>query len=486
MRPFAEEMQVTGRLLIAALTPEELCRIVKGRILQRGRGSIAGVSIDSRTIRPDELFIALKGDRCDGHDFLASALQTGAGALIETPHEGAGMTGVGDRTIIAVDSTLRALHDLARAVRERFTGPVVAVVGSNGKTTTKELVGSILATSMSVLKTPGNHNNHIGMPLAMSRCPDDAEAMVLEMGTNRPGDVADLCTIASPDYGVITNIGREHLEGFGSLEAVRQAELEILPSVGTVAVNADDAFLMEGVEKSFTGEVVRYGIMSPAATVTARDVTLSEGMTQYTLCAGDARVAVTSHLSGRFNLYNSLAAAAVAVALGVAPDKIRTGIETFRGVEMRFGLERWRGVTILNDVYNANPSSMEVALDELVRFASSASYHRVIAVLGDMLELGAFADEAHRSLGRRLSHSPVSLFIGVGPLMSLALSAFRGERIACSSAEEAGTYLSGILREGDIVLVKGSRGMAMEAVLRRVKAGEPAGAEACRRHANAL
>jgi UDP-N-acetylmuramyl pentapeptide synthase len=209
-------------------------------------------------------------------------------------------------------------------------------------------------------------------------------------------------------------------------------------------------------------------------------------MTQYALCAAEGRVTVTSHLSGCFNLYNSLAAAAAAVALGATLEEIRAGIEAFHGVEMRFGVERCLGATVLNDVYNANPSSMEVAVDELARFSSSANYRRVIAVLGDMLELGDFAEEAHRSLGRRLSESPVSLFIGVGPLMSLALSAFRGEGIAFSTAEEAGTYLSGMLREGDIVLIKGSRGMMMEAVLRGVKAGQPAGADTGRRQAHAV
>jgi UDP-N-acetylmuramoyl-tripeptide--D-alanyl-D-alanine ligase len=486
MRPFAEDIQVTGRLLIAALTPEELCEILDGRILRRGRGVVAGVSIDSRTIQPDELFIALKGPRCDGHDFLASALQTGAGALIERPHPGIEIPGGDERMIISVDDTVAALHALARYVRGKFSGPVVGVVGSNGKTTTKELIGSILAGRTAVLKTPGNHNNHIGMPLAVARCPEHAGAMVLEMGTNRPGDVAGLCSIAGPDCGVITNIGREHLEGFGSLDAVRDAELEILPFVGRVVVNADDAFLMAGIDASFTGEVLPYGIMSPRAAVTARDVTLSEVMTRYTLCAGGPQVAVTSHLTGRFNLYNSLAAAAAATALGYTSEEIRRGLESFHGVEMRFRRERCRGATILNDVYNANPSSMEVALDELARFASSPHYRRVIAVLGDMLELGSFAEEAHRDLGRRLSESPVSLFMGVGPLMARALSEFRREGIAFSSAEEAGVHLSGMLREGDIVLIKGSRSMAMEAVLRRLKAGEHAEDGAGRRHARAL
>ncbi|MGE5239446.1 MAG: UDP-N-acetylmuramoyl-tripeptide--D-alanyl-D-alanine ligase [Chloroflexota bacterium] len=473
---------VTGKPIVASLTPQRLNEIVGGKILHEGSEPFSGVSIDSRTMRPGELFVALKGDRFDGHDFLDLALRTGAGAITEGSHscpEG--------KTVILVKNSLRALQDLARHVRKGFDGPVVGVVGSNGKTTTKELVSSMLCARFEVLRTPGNHNNHIGMPLAMARCPENAGVMVLEMGTNRPGDVAELCGIAEPDIGVITNIGSEHLEGFGSLGAVRDAELEILPYLKQVVVNADDAFLMEGIDGSFSGAVRTFGVVSPLATVTARDIVFLEGTTRFTLCADGASIQVTSHLSGRFNLYNCLAAASAALSVGLALDEVKKGIESFRGVEMRFGLEHRHGATFLNDVYNANPSSMEEAVKELERFAASSRYGRAIAVLGDMLELGDYAEEAHKSLGRRLSRSPVALFIGVGPLMSLAVSGFDGKGIALADSEEAGAYLNGTVREGDIVLVKGSRGMRMERVLAAVRQEEaPPGAQGARGHSHAL
>ncbi|MFO0752304.1 MAG: UDP-N-acetylmuramoyl-tripeptide--D-alanyl-D-alanine ligase [Thermodesulfovibrionales bacterium] len=471
------------------LRVEDILKATRGKIVSGGTRGFTGVSVDSRTIQEGDLFVALKGENFDGHDFLAAALRKGAGALVHCNAlcaRGAGEKAdglrsadyTGGKTIILVDDTLRALQDLARFLRKRFSGPVIGVVGSNGKTTTKELTASILGTRGKVHKTTGNLNNHIGMPLSLTRREEDAAAMVLEMGTNRPGDVRELCGIALPDIGVVTNIGYEHLEGFGSLEGVRDAELEILPYVKKLAVNADDRFLLEGVRAGYGGELLTFGIEARNADVAAGAVRLSDEGTRFTLRLGGEAVEVHSRLSGYFNVYNSLAAAAAAHAAGFHPEEIRRGLEAFGGVAMRFEVRNCRGVAVLNDSYNANPSSMAVSVRELVRRISardeSRTPGRAIAVLGDMLELGEYAVPSHRELGRKLSHEPVDAFIGVGPLMALAVEEFGERGIHTDTSREAGEVVVKMVREGDIVLIKGSRGMRMETVLAELEEGAPA------------
>jgi UDP-N-acetylmuramoyl-tripeptide--D-alanyl-D-alanine ligase len=437
----------------------------------------AGVSIDSRTIRAGELFLALKGDRFDGHDFLQNAIKLGGGAIISRDHarkvgvEGYSgiltVPGVG-KSIILVDDTLAALHAIAHSIRTHFAGNVVAVAGSNGKTTTKELISSILGVRLNVLKTHGNLNNHIGMPLSIMKFQEDTDVMVLEMGTNRPGDINGLCAIASPDIGVITNIGEEHLEGFGSLASVRDSELELLSCVKKMVVNADDEFLMEGVKDRYAGPQIRFGIRESAAEITAEGIELHDRATKFTLCCGGSRVVIESGLSGLFNVYNSLAASAAAYALGFGPYDIKKGLESFNGVPMRLEIFVHDGVTYINDSYNANPSSMEESVKELVRRRYGGA--RAIVVLGDMLELGEYSTEAHKKLGRWLSELAVDIFIGAGPLMSLAVEVFPGKGIAVASAKDAGNELEKLVRHGDVVLVKGSRGMRMEGALERIHA----------------
>ncbi len=422
-----------------------------------------GVSIDSRTIKKGDLFIALKGDRFDGHDFVNDALKTCEGALVISNFKSR-ISDLKDKPVIFVDDTLRALHDLARHIRKRFKGDVIGVVGSNGKTTTKELISSILGERLRVLKTLGNLNNHIGMPLSIVGMEENAEVMVLEMGTNRPGDIDELCSIALPDTGVVTNIGYEHLQGFGSLHKVRDSELEIMPYVKKMVVNADDAFLIEGVKPKFDGEIITFGIQSHNSDITAGDIVFSDEGTKFMICAGNERIDVYSKLFGLFNIYNSLAAASAAYALGFNLLEIKSGLESFSGVGMRFEVKRLRGATFLNDAYNANPSSMQESVNELIRFLNSGKYKRAVAVLGDMLELGDYGVDEHKKIGRMLSELSVDIFIGVGPLMAHAVKEFKGKGIRFDTSEEAGAELAKMIKEGDIILIKGSRGMKMERV----------------------
>ncbi|HEX8949649.1 MAG TPA: UDP-N-acetylmuramoyl-tripeptide--D-alanyl-D-alanine ligase [Dissulfurispiraceae bacterium] len=456
---------------------EDIIEATGGELVSKGAACLTGVSIDSRTIKKGELFIALKGERFDGHEYVAKALETGGGAVINRTFNFQ-LSTFKDKAVIRVDDTLRALQDLAAAIRRKFTGPVIGVIGSNGKTTTKELIAAILGTRWKVLKTMGNLNNHIGMPLSIAGAEADVRAMVLEMGTNRPGDVDGLCRIAPPDTGVVTNIGYEHLEGFGSLEKVRDSELEITPYVKTLVLNADDAFLMKGAREKIRGakgaiRVVSFGI-NAEADVSAGDIVLSDGAAdsgaRYSLRAGGGRLDINSQLSGHFNIYNSLAAAAAAYAVGLGLKEIKAGLESFRGVNMRFEVREECGVTYLNDSYNANPSSMEESVKELARRVgcpgdNGCRRKRAIAVLGDMLELGDYAVAAHENLGKRMSELPVEIFIGAGPLMAHAVAGFRGKGIHVGGSEEAGRELEKVVREGDVVLIKGSRGMRMEKVL---------------------
>ncbi len=350
--------------------------------------------------------------------------------------------------------------------RKQFGGSVIGVVGSNGKTTTKELIASVLGVNLNVLKTSGNFNNHIGMPLSMTKVQDNTGVMVLEMGTNKPGDIKELCAIGLPETGVITNIGQEHLEGFGSLEAVRDSELELLSYVKKLIINADDAFLMEGIDDRFKGRTITFGIEAGSADIRAEGIELTGGVSRFVLCTGNGSIVIESGLSGRFNIYNSLAAAAAAYAMGFSLEDIKKGLESFNGLPMRSEVLVRGDVTYINDAYNANPSSMEEAVKELVRLAKEGhGRKRAIAVLGDMLELGTYSTDAHIKLGRRLSELPVDILIGVGPLMSLAVGAFQKNGLAAGNATDAASELAKLVREGDVVLIKGSRGMRMEDVL---------------------
>jgi UDP-N-acetylmuramoyl-tripeptide--D-alanyl-D-alanine ligase len=442
-----------GRLII-----EDIVRATGGTVLSGRTGIFSGLSIDSRTIREGELFIALKGDHFDGHTFVEKALQTGAGALVQAP---SGETHPENKTVILVRDTLAALQDLARFLRTRTALPVVGVTGTNGKTTTKELLSSILGQRQKVLKTTGNLNNHIGLPLCIARMDGDEDIMVLEMGSNRRGDIIQLCDIALPDYCVITNVAPAHLEGFGSLEAVRDTDLEILDYAKIAAVNADDAFLLRGI-KDYKGRLITYGMRS-RADVFAKDIMLGTRGSAFRLCFSDKiKISIDLQLSGAFNVYNALAAASVAGALDVGLQDIKNGLESFGGVPMRLEIRDIQGAILIYDVYNANPASMEEALKELVRLKRK----RTIAVLGDMLELGAYAEKEHRKLVRLASDLKIDLLVAVGPEMNRAADAFEGIVYKVKDAESARPVLESICDKGDAVLLKGSRGMHMERALK--------------------
>jgi len=441
------------------ITAEDVIKATGGKFLSRNAEVFAGLSIDSRTILEGELFIALRGHRFDGHDFLKKALEKGSGAIVDTlPDES-----IHGKTIIHVrDTTLDALQKIARYMRLKRNIPIIGVTGSNGKTTTKELIALILGTRYRVLKNRGNLNNDIGLPLSLAAIHDADEIGVLEMGASAPGEIKDLCEIAMPQYGVLTNISPAHLEGFKDIETVRRTKLELLAYTDVAVVNADDTFLMEGVRASgFKGWVVRYGIKKYAEIRATRIRLLKKGAVFHLRTAGNISLEIRAQVSGMFNIYNILAAASIGYLFNIDPEAMRKAIYSFAGIPMRLEIKDMDGIKIISDVYNANPASMKCALQELARIRKG----RTIAVLGDMLELGDYEEEEHRQVGRLLQELSIDIFIAVGVRMACAAQEFKGRVYDVKSAEAAGRLLREIHKKGDTVLIKGSRGMNMERVL---------------------
>jgi UDP-N-acetylmuramoyl-tripeptide--D-alanyl-D-alanine ligase len=437
------------------LSVKEIVEATGGKLIYGNLNGARGISIDSRTIEKGELFVALKGTRFDGHDFLREALKKGSGAIVSIPPAELAK----GKAIIHVKNTLRALQSIAHYLRAKRDVTVVGITGTNGKTTTKEMAASVLETRYRVLKNTGNLNNQIGLPLSLLSLSDDHQVAVLEMGASAPGDIRELCEVASPDYGVITNIGHAHLEGFKALEAVRRTKLEILESVKAAVVNGDDAFLLEGM-RGFDGRVIKYGFDS-ASDVRVGDMELRDRDSSFTLHMDGQSTPVRLKVTGKLNIYNALAAASVGKLFEMGIESVKEGLEGFEGIPMRLEIRELDGATVISDVYNANPASMEEALKELVRLRRE----RAVAVLGDMLELGSYAEAAHRKLGAWMSDFPVDLFIAVGPLMGLAAEEFSGKSIKAGGAKEARRILLREYRKGDAILIKGSRSMQMERVI---------------------
>ena len=453
------------------LTVEDIIKATGGELLTEDSRTFSGASIDSRTIGEGELFFAIRGEKFDGHNFLNEALLKGGGAVVDSRSPAMPE----NRTIIRVKDTLKALQDFAHFLRMKMDIPVVAITGSNGKTTTKEMLSSILSRRFKTLKNEGNLNNHIGLPLSLMRLEPDHEAVVLEMGMNAPGEIRRLCGIAVPTHGVITNIGTAHLGMLGSYEAIRDAKLEMLDRVGVAVLNADDVFLMQGVTevKKFRGEIITFS-MKNESQVMAKNIQTTETGSRFKLEFRDVgTISVDLHIHGTFNIYNALAASAVCFSLGIKIDAIKTALEDFRAVPMRFEITESEGITVINDAYNANPSSMEGSLRELIRPGIGG---RRVAVCGDMLELNEFSEDAHRDLGKLISAMNIDVFIAVGEMMNLAaeecVKSKSGKSVpevyTFRNADDAGRDIMNILKAGDTVLVKGSRSMRMEKIAGRI------------------
>lgn len=448
-----------------------------GRLVQGGvQRRFPAVVTDSRAAVKDSVFVAIEGERLNGHAFIDDALKRACGGLIVRKATRVPQ----DVTVIKVPDTLRALGDIAHYHRERVAPKILAITGSNGKTTTKEMVYSILERSRlegrslrgKVMKTEGNFNNLVGLPLTLLRLRGPEKAVVVEIGTNRPGEIERLTEIADPDIGLITSVAAAHLSGLGTVAGVAREKGALFRTMnrrGTAVVNVDDARIRR-MSASFTGRRVTYG---EAGTIRAehRQV-LRSGRIHFVLRLGRERLPVRLALCGEHNLHNAVAAAAMAHALGVDADGIRRGLEAMRPVSMRMELARWQGVGIINDTYNANPASMDAALKTLREMPGRG---RRLAVLGDMLEMGRTTERCHRELGRSAVREGVDglyllgEFAGATRAGALRAGMSPAAVTVGSSHRELGSSVRAGTRKGDWVLFKGSRGAAMEQVLAAFK-----------------
>jgi UDP-N-acetylmuramoyl-tripeptide--D-alanyl-D-alanine ligase len=445
-----------------------------GQILHNGADvALHGVSTDSRTLQAGDLFIPLRGERFDGHDYLTQAVRHGAAACLSEDVV-AGLT----IPVIQVRDTLQALGDLAQAVRQRFQGPVVGITGTSGKTTTKEMLAAILARTGPGLKSAGNFNNLVGVPLTLFGLQPEQRWAVVEMGMSARGEIARLAQIAAPQIGIITNVGAGHLEQLGGISGVARAKGELfiqLPAGGTAIVNADDPQigqlpLANGVRRVLFGTAAE-------AQVRAAAIVAAEGEVGFTLHLPGAEACVQLPLPGRHNVQNALAAAAAAWVLEVPLDDIVAGLAEFKPCPGRMELVELPGdLLVLEDSYNANPLSMRAALDALDDLGRPG---RRIAVLGDMLELGQAARELHFEVGTLVARQADWLFT-LGELAGeiaagAAANGLAAERIVTAgTVEELLDRLRPILRPGDRLLIKGSRGMRMERVSALLRGPGPA------------
>lgn len=437
---------------------------------------VTSVSIDSRSLENGALFVPLKGERFDGHDFIKKALERGAaGFLTERWNEQIRLqinVHLGPKVaIIKVKDTLKALQDLSRYYRSRLKLKVVGVTGSTGKTSTKDMISSVLAEKFAVVSSEKSFNNEIGVPLTILMADKMTDVLVAEMGMRGLGQIEALAEIAQPDVGVVTNVGKTHFELLGSEELIAQAKSELVkavPSSGVVVLNQDDAWTKKLRELS-KARVVTYGLSGKAAIRADRIEVDPSGKPSFQLHSQDGTIKIVLPVAGRHNVYNALAAAAVGFEFDLSQEMVKNGLEKTVLTEMRMQtFTTADGMVVLNDAYNANPTSMKAALQTLSDFNSGS---RKIAVLGDMLELGKLSDIAHFEIGEAVKQVGVDLLITVGEKgKRIAEGAIRrgfDKRAAfiCQTTAEASRILKVHLQPKDVILIKASRAMKLEEIV---------------------
>ena len=447
-----------------------------------GRETVQGYSIDSRTVQPGELFFAVKGERLDGHDFVEQALSRGAIAAAVRKDQLARYSGLAG--LLAVDDTLVALQTLATAVRKIWGKTAIGITGSMGKTTTKEAMAHLLAIKYRVHRTRGNFNNHFGLPLGLLTLEPEYDLAVVEMGMSHAGEIAALARIALPNQAVVTNVAPVHLESFDSIAGIARAKYELieaLPHGGTAVLNADDEYVSQ-FGRDFKGKVILFGLKAAAgvvADVRAENIEVlgAEG-TRFDLVSrmvsGEVRQAVQSPLLGRHNVYNVLAAAAVALEHGITPSEIAAALPSLQAADKRGQVVQVGNITVLYDCYNSSPRALMAAVDTLAAMPA----RRRIVVAGEMLELGVTGEEMHRECGRYIAGRKLDFLLGVRGLAKPMVDAARDAGMKAefvATPEEAGEWLARETRDGDVVLLKASRGVKLEKALEtwRQRSGSP-------------
>jgi len=431
---------------------------------------VTGVSIDSRTCKAGELFIAVRGDQFDGHNFISKAVESGAAGIIVERRwakvNASMMVSINIPRLI-VENTIESLGRLATIYRRKFDIPVIAIGGSNGKTTTKEMIRCVLGTKYHVLCTEGNLNNHIGVPQTLFRLEKKHDVAVVEIGTNHPGEIDYLCSVLEPTHGLLTNIGREHLEFFGSLEGVAKSEGELFVWLakhhGLIFVNADDKYLVRLSKKN--RKAVSFGFSARGASVKGKIESFNANAQALMLVKSRGKKAfdITVGVSGEHNAKNALAAAAVGIKMNVPLADIQKSLALFQSASKRMQVHRIAQLIMLNDTYNANPDSTLAALATLQTMKVTG---KKIAVLADMLELGEQSEELHRQIGKNTARYGIDILLTFGQLSkSIHDTAVVETKAHFDNKASLTEYLMRMLADGDIVLVKGSRGMKMEEVI---------------------
>ena len=421
-------------------------------------------SIDSRTVGVGELFFAVKGERLDGHDFVNAALERGAAAAVVRKDQ---LNRYSAKSrLLAVDDTLAALQTLATAVRKVWGKPLVGVTGSAGKTTTKEAIAHVLASRCRVLKSEGNFNNHFGLPLMLLKLEPEHDVAVIEMGMSHAGEIRALAKIAKPDIGVVTNVAPVHLEFFDSIAGIARAKYELiesLPASGTAVLNADDEYVSQ-FGRGFKGRVITYGTKATADVRCENVRTCGAEGSEFDVVVAGGREHTRLPLVGEHNILNALAAVAAGLARGMKPSDAVAALATLAPPDKRGQVLQLGNITVINDCYNSNPKALKAMVDALAAMKAG----RRIVVAGEMLELGPSSEAMHRAAGQHIAEKKIDVLVGV---RGLAQAMVEGARQAGTQAEfvttpeEAGEWLARETRNGDVVLLKASRGVKLEKAL---------------------
>ena len=450
-------------------TLNEMVKATSAKVYKEEKKEFGAIVTDTRKISEGVLFVALKGERFNGEDFAAEALEKGAAGVVVSEACDEKQLAKCQGTVLQVKDTLLAYQLMAKAWREKFPQiPVVAITGSNGKTTTKDLTAAVLSAKGAVLKTQANFNNEIGLPLTLLGLKAEHTAAVVEIGMRGFHQIEALAPIAAPQIGIVTNVGETHMELLGSLENIAKAKQELveaIPAGGTVILNADNKYVagMRSAAKEGV-KVITFGL-EQEADVKGEAIHTEDNVTKFMVTYANERHEYEVNMVGRHNVYNTLAAIAAGFAMGLTPAEVREGLGNLEATKMRFELQKVKEWNVVNDAYNASPMSMTAAINTLSELAKG----RKIAVLGDMLELGSVSEEAHLHVGEEVAEHGFTALVTRGDMGEFIAKGAENKGMTavyrCASHEAAAEKLHELLQPGDTLLFKGSRGMTMEKII---------------------